>query len=584
MRKEGIALVATLALMLLIALLVFGTFFTTQIELWTTRNDTTSVQAFYAAEAGLQKYKAVLFQQYVWREKQGGTGGGSGCFTPLVNGLDLDRNGTLIPFTNNQLVLAENEAVMDAFGNPVGRYRVVLYKDAQDGQLFTLVSQGTSSGAKATVQATFRISNTGYLEQAIFAGTGQANKRLNGRATIRGGIYVVGSPSDPDQTVIEANGDFALYNWYNLNAYSGIANRVEESYREVQDLCASLRVQYGKISVGESAQIGEPTNKVKGVFVGRGAQDITGENGKNVDVCRNNKNNKGVKGVCTETLGGFDLSNPPPFPTLDAKLDSDACSAYPTWRACLQGKAALRIQRIGNILSVASPPNVTLPPSCRQAMESGTLTLDTQSVDCTFTRLDGSRGGFRYTYTGDEKSGQGLLEVFGDVVLEGIDVVLNRPVDYRAQSGSTKSATLAVLKLNGKGGNLDINGNLLPDATFGLFPNHALGLLAEGDIYQGGQYVMAPLYAGGTFRVVKDNVLFGSVIANEFCTTSAGGQNTGNQGGNKNNKNEEKEDQCNAGQKAEVVYIRIPKENRPVLLPGLKGGKPVFQVLSYERR
>ncbi|WP_436410825.1 hypothetical protein [Thermus scotoductus] len=59
----------------------------------------------------------------------------------------------------------------------------------------------------------------------------------------------------------------------------------------------------------------------------------------------------------------------------------------------------------------------------------------------------------------------------------------------------------------------------------------------------------------------KNNVLFGSVIANEFYTTSA-----------------------NAGQKAEVVYIRIPKENRPALLPDLKEGKPVFQVLSYERR
>ncbi|BCZ89502.1 pilus assembly PilX N-terminal domain-containing protein [Thermus thermophilus] len=558
MNRKGIALVATLALMVVIALLVFGTFFTTQIELWTTRNDTTSVQAFYAAEAGLQKYKAALFQQYVWREQQGGTGGGSGCFTSLARGLDLDRDGTLTPFVNNRLVLAQDEVVTDANGNPVGRYTVTLYKDAEDGQLFTLVSEGTSGGAKARVQATFRISNSDYLEQAIFAGAGQANRWLNGGATIRGGVYVVGSPNDPDQYVIEANGNFALYNWYDLTTYSEVTNRVEPSYRQVQDLCASLRVQYGKISVGGSTQIGEPNNKVKGVFVGRGAQDITGEN---VGVCQNNK------GVCTEAMGGFDLSDPPPFPTLDAKLDSEACKGYSTWRACLQGKAALRIQRIGNVLSVASPSDATLPSPCLQAMESGTLTLDTQSVDCTFTHLDGSRGGFRYTYTGDKKSGQGLLEVFGDVVLEGIDVVLNRPVDYRAQSGSTKSATLAVLKLNGNGGNLDINGNLLPDATFGLFPNHALGFLAEGDIYQRGQYVMAPLYAGGTFRVVKDNVLFGSVISNQFCTTSAGNQT-----------------QCNAGQKAEVVYIRIPKENRPVLLPSLRGGKPVFQVLSYERR
>jgi Tfp pilus assembly protein PilX len=68
---KGIALVATLSLLVLIAILVFGTFFTTQLELWITRNDTTSVQAFYAAEAGVQKYKAALFQQYVWQERNG---------------------------------------------------------------------------------------------------------------------------------------------------------------------------------------------------------------------------------------------------------------------------------------------------------------------------------------------------------------------------------------------------------------------------------------------------------------------------------------------------------------------------------
>lgn len=562
MRKEGIALVATLALMLLIALLVFGTFFRTQIELWITRNDTTSVQAFYAAEAGLQKYKAVLFQQYVWRESRVRTGGEAGCYSSLVTGIDLYRNGNPIPFTNNTLLLANGEDVWDAEGKSIGKYWVRLIKDGQDGQLFTLVSQGTSGGAKATVQAVFRLANTSYLEQAVFAGNGQANRWLNGGATIRGGIYVVGSPSDPDQTVIEANGNFALYNWYDLNAYPGIASRVEPGYQKVQDLCASLRVQYGKIAVGGSTQIGEPTNKVKGVFVGRGAGDITGQN-ENVDVCQNNK------GVCTEAMGGFDLSNPPPFPTLDAKLDSDACSAYPTWRDCLQNRAALRIQRLGNQVSIATPLGVNLDPSCLQAMQSGTLTLDNKDVDCTFTRLDGSRGGFRYTYTGNNRSGQGLLQVFGDVVLEGLNLVLNQPTDYQASSssGSAKSATFAVLAKHGAGGNLDINGSLLPDASFGSFPGHALGFVVEKDLYQRGQYVMAPLYAGGTFRVVKDNVLFGSVIANEFCTTSAGNRTS-----------------CNAGQKAEVVYIRIPKENRPVLLPDLKGGKPVFQVLSYERR
>ncbi|WP_038056246.1 pilus assembly PilX N-terminal domain-containing protein [Thermus amyloliquefaciens] len=557
MRAKGIALVATLALMVLISLLVFGTFFRTQIELWVTRNDTTSVQAFYAAEAGLQKYKAALFQYYIWREEEIRRGGGAGCYSSLVEGIDLGRSGTLIRFTNNQLVLADGESVLDADGRPIGSYTVTLIKDAQDGQLFTLVSQGRSSGARATVQATFRLSNTDYLEQAIFAGTGQSNKWLNGSATIRGGIYIVGDRNKPDDYVISGTGDFSLYNDYNLydtQEYGNIASWVEESYRKVDDLCASLRVQYGKVSVGGSVTIGKPGNKVKGVFVGRGSQDITGQN---VDVCQNNK------GVCTETMGPFDLSDPPPFPTLDAKLDSEACGAYPTWRQCLQAKAALRIQRIGNTVTLLQPLEATLNPSCLAAMTSGTLTLSTNGLDCTFTRLDGTRGGFRYTYAG----GQGVLELYGDVVLEGLNVVFDKPTEYKASSGGKRSATLAVLAKNGQGGNLNLNGNLLPNTSHGLFPSHTLGLVAEGNIYQRGQYVMAPVYAGRTFRVVKDNVLFGSVISNEFCTTSAGNQTS-----------------CNAGQKAEVVYIRIPQENRPVLLPSLKGGKPVFQVLSYERR
>ncbi|MDM7324469.1 MAG: pilus assembly PilX N-terminal domain-containing protein [Thermus sp.] len=554
MRKEGIALVATLALMTLIALLVFGTFFRTQIELWVTRNDTTSVQAFYAAEAGLQKYKAVLFQQYVWRESQAGTGGGAGCYSSLRDGIDLERDGTLTPFVGNTLLLADGEDVLDADGRSVGKYQVRLIKDSQDGQLFTLVSEGTSGGAKATVQAVFRLANTSYLEQAIFAGNGQANRWLNGGATIRGGIYIVGDPNNPDQEVIQNNGNFSLLNWYDLGSY-GVADRVESPYWRVEDLCASLRVQHGKISLGGSTQIGEPGNKVKGVFVGRGSQDITGQN---VNICQNNK------GVCTEALGPFDLSNPPPFPALDSPLASEACEGAPSWRACLRNKAALRLERVAGAVNIARPPGVTLNPSCTTALLPGTLILGTNTVDCTFTRLDGSQGGFKYTYAG----GRGRLEVYGDVVLEGISLVLQKPTDYRALSpDGKKSATLAVLAKDNAGGNLDINGSLLPDPSHGLFPQHVLGLIAERNVYQRGQHVMAPLYAGGTFRVVKDNVLFGSLISNEFCTTSAGNQTN-----------------CNAGQKAEVVYIRIPKENRPALLPDLKGGKPVFQVLSYERR
>ncbi|MGQ9510849.1 MAG: PilX N-terminal domain-containing pilus assembly protein [Thermaceae bacterium] len=73
--QTGIALVIALGLLVVMSLLVLGVFFTTQLELWITRNDTTSVQAFYAAEAGLAKYKAALFNQYIWQERSFSQGG-----------------------------------------------------------------------------------------------------------------------------------------------------------------------------------------------------------------------------------------------------------------------------------------------------------------------------------------------------------------------------------------------------------------------------------------------------------------------------------------------------------------------------
>ncbi len=556
---KGIALVATLSLLVLIAILVFGTFFTTQLELWITRNDTTSVQAFYAAEAGVQKYKAALFQQYVWQERNGSvpqTGGSTVCYSVFLEGIDWNRNGTLDNderFVSNTMTLATDEPVVDAQGRPVGRYTVTLQRSTTP-RIYTLISTGESGGARARVQATVLLETPSPLNVAIFAGSGQANRWLNGGATIRGGIYVVGDPNNPDQYVISSNGNFSLLNWYDLTNYGSLGNFVTEANRRANDLCASLRVQYGKISVGGSTQIGEPNNKVKGVFVGRGLQDITGNA---VGVCTR------TRGVCTEAIGGFDLSDPPAFPTLDGP---GGCGAGKSWRTCLREEAAsgLRIVR-------GSPPSISWPllaippappPSCLTAFSGTTVRLDGQTVDCSYTLPSGAKGGFKYT-----PGYPATLEVYGTVLLEGFDLVLNRDTQYVARTGSAQNASLAVLAYGGQGGNLDINGTLLPNPTQGLFPQHVLGLVAEGDVYQRGQYVTAPIYAGGTFRIVRQNVLVGSAISNEFCTTSAGNRS------------------CNAGQSAEVVFVNTGA-NKPKALKFADrvAGRYAFLVLSYERR
>mgnify|MGYP000010261773 CR=1 FL=1 len=575
---KGIALVATLSLLVLIAILVFGTFFTTQLELWITRNDTTSVQAFYAAEAGVQKYKAALFQQYVWQERNRNvpqTGGSTVCYSAFQDGIDWNRNGTLEANerfdSNGVMSLATSETVLDALRRPIGQYSVNLQRHGTpsntNSRIFTLISQGESGGAKARVQATVYLETPSPLNVAIFAGSGQANRWLNGGATIRGGIYIVGDPENPDREVISSNGNFSLLNWYDLTNtrdYGGLASYVTEANRKANDLCASLRVQHGKISVGGSTQIGEPDNKVKGVFVGRGLQDITGNA---VNVCTR------TRGVCTEAIGPFDLSDPPSFPTLDGpggcwEQGEDGVRREKSWRNCIQDDAedSLRIVRGSPDPTISWPPSAAPPnppDTCVAAFKGATVTLDATLLDCSYTLPTGIKRGFRYV-----PGTPATLEVYGTVALEGFDLILNQEVRYIAQTGTAKNAALAVLASNGEGGNLDLNGNLLPAPNQGLFPEHVLGLIAERNIYQRGRYVMAPVYAGGTFRIVKQNVLVGSVVSNEFCTTSAGNQTS-----------------CAAGQSAEVVFVNTGANRpRPLQLLDRTAGRYAFLVLSYERR
>jgi hypothetical protein len=113
-----------------------------------------------------------------------------------------------------------------------------------------------------------------------------------------------------------------------------------------------------------------------------------------------------------------------------------------------------------------------------------------------------------------------------------------------------------------------VEGTLLPNQPQGLFPEHVLGLVVEKDLYQKGRYMAAPVYAGGTFRIVKQNVLMGSVMSNEFCTTSAGNQTS-----------------CAAGQSAEVIFVNTGANKPRILrLVDRVAGRYAFLILSYERR
>ena len=598
-RHEGIALITALIVMVVVGILVFGTFFTTQIELWVTRNDRASTQAYYVAQAGLNTYKAGLFQAYRYVEGDSGVSEPDStiCFNQLSEGIDWQRDGAQHTWSNNRIGPYTN-AVVDVDGREIGEYEVVVLRDPSNNSVFTVQSVGRSAGAQATLRSSFLVRNSGVLNYAIFANEGGGGQRLfNGGVRIHGGIYIAGNENEPDEYMIDTSGNFAQFNQYDLPndlQDSSMANYVTSGNRQASNLCASLRVQHGKVEIGGSAQLGEPDNKLLGLYVGRGEEDITVKE----EEC------KGNKGICAEKIGGFDLEEPPQFPKLDEAPEPalDACENNETWRDCANRQA----QETGLIIERDSSGNISFAADgfsdmeladqlgdCAAEMSAAlgssisdvALRLDdSTSFDCTF--FDSSQGRER----GISFDGNGKLSIYGAVTLRGFDIDTRMHVAYEAksvdQNGVERNNTSLFVEANdGEGGSIYAHGNVVPDTNVAAFPNHALALIAENDFHQyrrepgggggpiGGSsgnrtYVYAPIYAGREFRTEVRNATLGSVITDQFCTTSAGG---------------ECGDGATAGQAPSIFHIDMG-DNRPSLLQSPGVTKPIFEHLSTERR
>ena len=598
-RREGIALITALIVMVVVGILVFGTFFTTQIEMWITRNDRASTQAYYVAQAGLNTYKAALFQAYRYVE---GHGVGAGepdstiCFNQLTEGIDWERDGDLHNWTDNRIERGTH-VVTDVAEREIGEYTVQVLRDASNNSVFTIESVGRSAGAQATLRSSFLVRNSDVLNYAIFANEGGGGQRLfNGGVNIHGGIYIAGNKDEPDEYMIDTSGNFAQLNQYNLRddlQDNAMQDFVTEGNRIAANLCASLRVQYGKVEIGGSAQLGEEDNKLLGLYVGRGEEDITVKE----EEC------KGNKGICAEKIGAFDLEEPPQFPDLDKVPEPKlkACGEEETWRDCANTQA----KETGLVIERDASGTITFTAegyshedlenqldTCAADMTSilGTsesdvaLQLDdTSSFDCTFSDTDPATLPLRgIKYEG------GQLEVYGAVTLRGFDVDTRTTIKYTAKSpdedGNERNNTSLFVEANGdKGGTIYTHGNVVPDTTVGRFPNHALAFITEKDFHQyrrgsgGGPkgdssgnrtYVFAPIYAGREFRTEVRNATLGSVITDQFCTTSAGGVCG---------------DGATAGQAPSIFHIDMG-DNRPALLQSPGVTKPIFEHLSTERR
>ncbi len=575
--KSGIAIVATLVILVLVGLLVFGTFYTTQIEQFVTRNDATSTQANYIAQAGLQKYKTALFQNFRWALGQPTASVGA-CENPLYVGIDWDRNGPGSMQTFNsqgQMVFTENIAG--------GQATITIRRDANDPNYMTITSVGRFAGAQSSVRAVFYLANAGFTRYAVVAGNGLGQESINGNARIRGGVFIEGDRNNPSRTVFAGSGNLEISNNYDLTGSQGntfLSERV--SPVQASNLCASFRVRWGTITLTGSAGLGaqnsqqNPNNNLVDIKIGDPSL-VT--NYPSLALAYNNQgiiqNQTCTNGFCAPFVGRYDITDAesPRFPRLD---DPGTCGSGLSWRQCIRNDARgvilTRGQTLPDLSTLGFPSDASWGSTCQAFVNQASVNLGNTEYDCRVLLGSTPIAGFRY-------QANGQLEVYGTTVLRGFNLTIDRTVTYSAygynQTGN-RAATLLLESLNGVGGNIRFNANFGPDGT-ARFPQQALALLAEGNtndqfsvLYGANNVAVAAfIYSGRRFAMSgSQSALAGMAIVESFCANTTGNANNPRCG----------------GQGASDIFYVDPGFNLPgALAAGLGRNVPVFQILSYER-
>ena len=578
--ERGFALTTSLIIVAIVGALIAGTVFTTQFETNVALNDAAAAQAQYVAQAGLQKYKAVLFQAFRYNESFG-SGGALKCENSLSVGIDIFRDGAIYYWNNDRIAL-DPEPVLDVAGNVIGTYTVTLMRDPNNHSRITVVSQGANTAvqgwrqATARATSTFVIRNSAGIEQAIFAGSGHGMKFFNGNTEVYGGVHIVGDKDHANDPVIDTKGNSRILNNYTKSDTSGSNDFLVSAVQEAENLCASVRVQYGRVLVNGNANFGSASHPLLTVAVGDEPEDLQGVNTD----CSKNKGN-----VCADNVGIFDLwESAPVFPLLDEEPGTEHCPTG-TWRQCIRQEAeqdgmtlaltaegASTVQLIGSLAAKGA----VLPSACQSALNAAAAKSDNalvfsnstnKKLDCT-VEVDGRKYGFTYD--------NGKFETFGNLNFRGLSLVFEQDVTYTATSRSStgalqKFSAITLESVGADGGTFMASSSFVANSG-DKFPNNVITMVAEQDVILNGKnkdsYTL-PAYAGRDFMSASGTRVFGQAIADRFCTVPSGKTSCTDKGGSP----------------AQIFFVPTG-HNRPNSFNAISpmGGLPTFRVEAYELR
>ena len=498
-RRDGFLLVTVLFVMVVVAILALGTSFTSLIDRQVASRQRVGTEAFYLANAGIERLKTALFLQLsdiVLEESDE-------CGLPVFD-VDLGGGLTLSPGVLSDPIPFE----------PItnGWYEL---RFERSGAYYVLTSTGylaaSAQAAQRAAQSTIQLvaaageGPSGVWDNAIFARIlSSGSGALTGTIAAYGSVHVVNGDVELDSSdTLAATGSSGIFNNYNGRGNQTNARAEAEAALGLtrslpEDLCSRLKVAQGDIRVQSNATgigaagdvydandgswigpSGSQINSIEGVYLGRG--DVVDNQGTSLSesALRTIYSRTGVSGY-----EGFDL----PFPTLPVGFPGDS--------------VVLDETNCDLIVQVGGRPTLRLPPEAAESVTCGVVGT-----------------GPSITWNEADK----VLELNGKVAIPNADLLVSR-----ARSGNQQ---IDVLRYRGTGeiqvgtkvdavtrtGRVDLNTQVLPANPNSNYINDGLAIVTAGDIEISGitgnaSTLSALLYAEGLVDIRQQVSIVGAVV------------------------------------------------------------------------
>lgn len=421
--RKGVALLVVY--IVIVILLILGVAFTARsiAESRIAERQKKATQAFWLAEAGLERTLYELKQDFE---------------NALVNPSWADNDINGLPCGKDTVNFYPLPYASTSLGS--GFYRVELKNVAGKVDEVWVRSTGTVGEIDKLIEAYVKIEDIFPWNNVIFAGTGSAGTLINGNVDVRGSVILLGSELKPTDFAVDMSGDGHVG-----NNYDEISQALEDRIppcptttfggEVVESLEAKLRVKTGLVKLDGSATVGEgdlPDNPYKetvdAVFVtdgftgNQGAANVSSDNG---------------------TEHAYDIGDGVLFPSLGDPYDIDPAYTYQDY---LKDNAFV----VSDPVMLNQLANITPNSNFSYGDATGSISMD-GSGNMTINGIVYIDGGnnLNMNMRGNEKtitySGSGSILVTGDV---GINVNLLAPMPVPPNTSTFPTNILGIMTPN----------------------------------------------------------------------------------------------------------------------------------------